>query len=83
MREKRQVALYTMGCNVIYVSEVSAYNTDIQISKAVEVEFEERDKDELMQAKVAAVEIEIAEANNVLQKALQKKQELLALEHKE
>jgi len=83
MSEKRQVALFTMACGVIYVNEVSKYNSDVRASKIVEVEFEDRDKDEIMQDKVAAVELEIEQANNVLQKALQKKQELLALEHKE
>jgi len=81
MSKKIQVALFTTNYGLTYAGQVYASNSDIRISKIVDIEFEDRDKDEIMQAKVAAVEIEIEQANNVLQKALQKKQDLLALEH--
>ena len=81
MSEKMQVALFTMDYGLTYVAKVSEYNSEVRVSKVVEVEFEDRDKDEMIQAKLAAVEIEISKANDVLQTALQKKQELLALEY--
>jgi len=81
MSEKRQVALFTTNYGLTYAGQVYESTSDIRISKIVDVEFKDRDKDEIMQDKVAAVEIEIEHAKNVLQKALQKKQELLSLEH--
>jgi len=88
MREKIQVALYLTDYDMKFVACYSGEDSDrlsknIRVSNIVIVEFEDRNENELMQAKVAAVEIEIEQANNVLQKALQKKQDLLSLEYKE